>query len=306
MKLKYYLRGMGIGIILTAIVMGFALGGRKATISDAEVIERAKTLGMVDPNSGVLSQTNSGADNYEESNQTASGETLGQAREEISEEIDEELASASEDVSGLDEKAQESKDASKTSLGAAGDSKQDASQTESKPGRSPEGLASSQKADETEVSEELEGMDDEESEGMNDEDLEEALLQARIEAETKALMEKMEQEEAADTKKTSEDSNKTNANTEIASNKNPENSSASASASSQHVTTGTTKTVTIPGGMSSDAVAILLFNQGVVDSAHSFNQYLIDRRMDRIIRSGVKTIPAGATYEDIANIICKQ
>ena len=54
MKLKYYLRGMGIGIILTAIVMGFALGGRKATISDAEIIERAKALGMVDPTSGVL------------------------------------------------------------------------------------------------------------------------------------------------------------------------------------------------------------------------------------------------------------
>ena len=28
MKLKYYLRGMGIGILLAAIVMGFALGGR--------------------------------------------------------------------------------------------------------------------------------------------------------------------------------------------------------------------------------------------------------------------------------------
>ena len=44
MKLKYYLRGMGIGIILTAIVMGFALGGRKATISDAEIIEMLKLI----------------------------------------------------------------------------------------------------------------------------------------------------------------------------------------------------------------------------------------------------------------------
>ena len=46
MKLKYYLRGMGIGIILTAIVMGFALGGRKATLSNAQIIERAKALGI--------------------------------------------------------------------------------------------------------------------------------------------------------------------------------------------------------------------------------------------------------------------
>ena len=81
MKLKYYLRGMGIGIILTAIVMGFALGGRKATISDAEVIERAKALGMVDPTSGVLTQPSNGATQDEE-NSITSAETLDQAREE--------------------------------------------------------------------------------------------------------------------------------------------------------------------------------------------------------------------------------
>ena len=102
MKLKYYLRGMGIGIILTAIVMGFALGGRKATISDAEVIERAKALGMVDPTSGVLNQGTNGADTDEE-NTTASGEALDQTGEKISEEIDQEFASNSESVYGLDE-----------------------------------------------------------------------------------------------------------------------------------------------------------------------------------------------------------
>lgn len=46
MKLKYYLRGLGIGIIGTAIVMGIALSGKKETLSDAEIIERARLLGM--------------------------------------------------------------------------------------------------------------------------------------------------------------------------------------------------------------------------------------------------------------------
>ena len=108
MKLKNYLRGMGIGIILTAIVMGFALGGRKGTISDAEVIERAKALGMVDPTSGVLSQDTTGADTDEE-NSITSSEALDQAREEISEEINEELAAYGESVSGLDEETPEGK-----------------------------------------------------------------------------------------------------------------------------------------------------------------------------------------------------
>ena len=67
MKLKYYLRGMGIGVILTAIVMGFALGGRKTAISDAEIIERAKALGMVDSTSGVLYNSSDEDNNNEAS-----------------------------------------------------------------------------------------------------------------------------------------------------------------------------------------------------------------------------------------------
>ena len=65
------------------------------------------------------------------------------------------------------------------------------------------------------------------------------------------------------------------------------------------------KTVTIPGGMSSDQVAAVLERDGFVDNAVTFNRYLIDRGMDRYIHSGVKTIPEGADYETIANIITK-
>ncbi len=50
MKLKYYLRGLGIGIICTAIIMGIALSGnKKETMTDTEIIERARLMGMVMP-----------------------------------------------------------------------------------------------------------------------------------------------------------------------------------------------------------------------------------------------------------------
>lgn len=50
MKLKYYLRGLGIGIICTAIIMGIALSGnKKEMMTDTEIIERARLLGMVMP-----------------------------------------------------------------------------------------------------------------------------------------------------------------------------------------------------------------------------------------------------------------
>lgn len=48
MKLKYYLRGLGVGIICTAVIMGIALSGKeKEKLTDAEIIERARLLGMV-------------------------------------------------------------------------------------------------------------------------------------------------------------------------------------------------------------------------------------------------------------------
>lgn len=48
MNLKYYLRGLGTGILVTAILMGIALGGKKETLSDNEIRERARALGMTE------------------------------------------------------------------------------------------------------------------------------------------------------------------------------------------------------------------------------------------------------------------
>lgn len=45
MKLKYYLRGTGVGIILTAIV--FSIVNPRQELSDDEIIRRATGLGMV-------------------------------------------------------------------------------------------------------------------------------------------------------------------------------------------------------------------------------------------------------------------
>lgn len=47
MKLKYYLRGLGIGIIITTLVLMIAYSGHKTEITDEEIIQRAKELGMV-------------------------------------------------------------------------------------------------------------------------------------------------------------------------------------------------------------------------------------------------------------------
>jgi hypothetical protein len=44
MKLKYYMRGLGIGIVLTTLIL--SIGNTKEKLSDQEIIKRAKALGM--------------------------------------------------------------------------------------------------------------------------------------------------------------------------------------------------------------------------------------------------------------------
>ena len=53
MNLKYYLRGLGIGTIVTALILGIALGNPNDQMSNEEIKQRAKELGMVE-NTGVL------------------------------------------------------------------------------------------------------------------------------------------------------------------------------------------------------------------------------------------------------------
>ena len=47
MERKYYLRGLGVGIVVTAVIMGIMTSRNKA-MTDQEIIARAKELGMVE------------------------------------------------------------------------------------------------------------------------------------------------------------------------------------------------------------------------------------------------------------------
>lgn len=48
MKLKYYLRGLGAGILFSVLVFVFVVGPKSADLSDEEIIAKAKKLGMVE------------------------------------------------------------------------------------------------------------------------------------------------------------------------------------------------------------------------------------------------------------------
>lgn len=83
MKLKYYLRGLGIGIAVTAFVLALA-GGGKESLTDEEIKARAKELGMVE--SVTLSQL-------------TSENTSEVMNDEVSETVSEEIVSEAEESS---------------------------------------------------------------------------------------------------------------------------------------------------------------------------------------------------------------
>lgn len=47
MKLKYYLRGLGVGIVTTAIICSIANGMGKESLTTEQIIQKAQALGMV-------------------------------------------------------------------------------------------------------------------------------------------------------------------------------------------------------------------------------------------------------------------
>lgn len=89
MKLKYYLRGFGLGIILTAVIMIIVTHSNRNNLSNAEIINKAESLGMVmSDQSSKTKDTNKGSTikqqiKDEETNQTTTPEPAEQPLQEF-------------------------------------------------------------------------------------------------------------------------------------------------------------------------------------------------------------------------------
>lgn len=84
MELKYYLRGLGLGIIVTAVIMGVAHSG-KQTMTDEQVRARARQLGMIE-DTVLAAESGANTDVLQEipeSGQTAASEEVPDRTGEI-------------------------------------------------------------------------------------------------------------------------------------------------------------------------------------------------------------------------------
>ena len=83
MKLRYYLRGLGIGIIVTAIIMSFTRQPQELT--DAQIKAKARELGMVEEN--VLADLKKDAVSFQEEAEVKDVETAEVSEENVETEV---------------------------------------------------------------------------------------------------------------------------------------------------------------------------------------------------------------------------
>lgn len=122
MKRKYYLRGMGVGILVTALIFSLALLFEKPKLSDEEIIKQAKKLGMVEADTASSASSGEAADSAADENGSNDSSNAATKAENGTSSADG-ISSASEDETRAGEASGEGADAAGDAAGSdAGDS----------------------------------------------------------------------------------------------------------------------------------------------------------------------------------------
>ena len=226
-----YLRGLGLGMIVTALVLSFGVKSENKTMTDAEVRARAKELGMVEESEKLKDAVSKEAVNGEE----AAAEVTDSANED---EPAEEVTEPNEVKADGTDKSEEPVEVKKPEA-----AKDDAGKPEE----------------------------------VTEEPVKESSPEEKVEDDKDAAEidnKKEETKEAVRDEKKSEDDKS----------KKP-------------------YSLKIERGYSSDRVARILEDAGVIDNAAAFDRYLCSNGYDKRISVGLYQIPAGADYSTVAKLI---
>lgn len=268
MKLKYYMRGLGAGILLTAIILSIGTGKEKLT--DQEIISRAKQLGMVMAEDEKLKEmlTTTPAVPSEGANNSEAEDTLNPAD-----------ASGNEDAADSSDASinEASEDAGNTP-GSEGTT--DAGNTADSEGNTDTGNASgSEDTTDAGNASDIEGTMD----AGNTSDTEDDTIDIS---------------DNTDAAEASDDDGSTDTGDASGAEDTPD-ASGTDNASDSMIT------FTIERGMSSEMVSALLKEKGLIENTEDFNSYIIGKGKASFIKIGTYTLPAGASYKKIVDTITK-
>ena len=265
MKVKYLLRGIGIGAFTAGLVAFLVtLGG--GTMSDEKVIERARALGY-ETESEVLARLNDEPVKLTDETPVNSTKT-SETEKAVVEEILPSGVKASEETS---EQASSEKATSEKTSDEKKSEEDSAKKAEEESAKKAE-EESAKKAEE------------------------EAAKKAEEEAKKKAEEEEKKKAEE-EAKKKAEEEEKKKAEEEAA--KKAEEDAAKKQA------TGETVTISVKAGQFSDSVAKMCKEAGLVADAAKFDKYMCDNGYSGRISIGDHVIAKGASEEEIAKALCK-
>ena len=296
MKLKYYLRGLGIGIIVTAIIMSLVRQPEKLT--DAQIKLRALELGMVEKS--VLSD-------LQEDEKTAF------------EKEDAENDSIKEEMAALEENAEinaENGDITAVNTGSLEEDNAVGSQKNeevSENTKEEQDLTVSQETTENQVIAENQATEESQATTENQETAEnQTTTENQAVAENQETAENQtttENQAAAENQGISDQPEKTDENmsgnvTIVGS--YSESTVPADNDISQNEVVENYVVVYIESGYSSEYASKKVKEAGLVESALEFKRYLVRNGLDKSIRAGNHEIPMGASMEEIARILCRQ
>lgn len=260
MKLRYYMRGLGIGIFVTAILMALTIHGKTERLTDEQIIERAEALGMeMKYSSDVLADTVSN-NTVEKAAEAAKEDTLPeQVKEETS--LSNQLQAEAMEENPLLAGAGVDSSADEQGNNAADTAQQDIYHED------PDA------AERTEAKTDTADRKEQTQDGSA-------------------------QENAAGEKNTAQ-----NASADAKAAGQDEGVAGETSAADTQTVTGAAKQITVSSGDGSDTVARKLYEAGLISDVAAYDRYLCQNGYDKKICTGVKTIPAGATEAEIAQIL---
>ena len=281
MKLKYLLRGIGIGVFTAGLVAFLVtLGGGK--MSDEKVIERARELGY-EKEEDILARIN-GNDVVKLTEETPINATETSEKEKaVVEEILPGGVKTSEENTSEENTEQVSSEKTSEDTEAAKKAEEEATKKAEEEAAKKAEEEAAKKAEEEakKKAEEEEAKKKAEEEAKKKAEEEEAKKKAEEEAKKKA-----EEEEA---KKKAEEEAKKKAEEELA----------------KKQANGETVTITVKSGQFSETVAKMCKDAGLVADAGKFDKYLCDNGYSGRISVGDHVIAKGASEEEIAKALCK-
>lgn len=309
MKLKLYLRGLGIGLLIGALALlifgGVDIGKESESAQDsaAVLVTPVEEDNESKENEGALYAT---AYPLEASSASKTGDEISEEGKEVSKTIDDELTSTSDSISKEDSETEEaisqalSKSSDAKAAEQAGDTKKDADTAKTA-------------SDEIETEDgEAYAVTDDNSKKNTDTAANTGQADANKTDTSKTDTSKTDSSKTdtsksgttgSDTAAVGTDQTDANAADTTGSGTAPSDAAAPDQDTSAGETAGQSVLVQIPGGSDSASVCRVLQSAGAIDDAAAFDAYLVSRGLDRYIRSGTYYITAGSSYEEIAKLI---